>query len=127
MDNVARTTLNSFNYLFLQYAVYEPSLYGNHIIEVELERFLEALAQEADDMFHSTSVIANDVIQELVEGDYLHKYTPYQLKQQIKDAIASILGYEDPLLYQFYSACVDAVASQISLFSSSSSQQAIGL
>lgn len=102
--------LNSFNYLFLQYAFYQPSLYGNHIIEVELERFLEVLAQEMDQTFDPSSIIANDVIKELAEGDYLHKCTPYQFKEQIKDAIVSLLGYEDQLLYQFYASCVDKAA-----------------
>lgn len=117
MDALSKTMLNSFNYLFLQYAFYEPSLYGNHIIEVELERFLEILAQEMDHISDPSPFIADDVIKELSEGDYLHKCTPYQFKEQIKNAIVSILGYEDQTLYRFYSFCVDKVASQISILS----------
>ena len=114
MNATARTTLNSFHYLFLQYAFYEPSLYGNHVIEVELERFLEALAQEMDTALHPSSIIASNVIQELMEGDYLHKCSPHQFKQQIREAIIFLLGYENEMLCQFYFSCVDYVATKLS-------------
>jgi hypothetical protein len=108
MYNSAITAFNSMNYLFLQHAFLEPSLFGSDIIETELQRFLQAIGDE-DGMLHPTSALAFDTIRELKEGGYLEKYTPQQFKMHIQDSIRLILGYEHKELFEFYAKCIDAV------------------
>lgn len=96
IEELYKVSLGSMNYIFLRYALYRDEL-PEFIID-ELETFLNTVS---DLESQSDSSTFDDVlIQEMIEGSHLDKFSLKEIRKNIREALIELAG-DDSMIFLY--------------------------